>query len=523
MYNMQAGVNAAKQFNPAPDIYPDADLQDDSSRMFSNGQPPKDFDSKAWVAAEQMSQQKAAADAADAAMARQNALQENAIRARAGLPGVEVPAIPSQTGMPLQVAANDPTIGISDSRFPSSDQGPAQMPGGNDPYGTEQAINSQIAAIGEQKAGAQGVAKALGNLGTQQAGVEQGYQTQAQKNMDVYNQANADLTAERQGITKDIQDQHINPQQYIQNMSTGGRILQGIGLILGGMGSGITGGPNLAFQKMQMDIDRDIQSQRDDLGKKQNLLSNNLAQTQNLRAASELTRLQTNDIVSSHLKQLAYQAQDPIQKANLQSISGLYDGQSAQLQHQLAIQKVMMNQMGAGDPEAAFKAQTQYLRMNGNEAMAKDMEAKHVAGVGQADREVDQKDRSEMTSRQDLANKIADLQQFAAKNSGSFDPAIVNQGAAKAALVQDAYRRANAQGVFREAEKDFVSSIASPNPTQLFEKYRAGQGYQEMGRDNLGTLNNLRQSYGLPAAFMPQQAQGPATKMVNGKLYIRGK
>lgn len=522
IYNQQASINSAKQFNPAPDMAPDADVQDDSNRMFVNGQAPQNFDSRAWVQAEQMAQQKAAADAAAANSARTSALQENAIRARAGLPGVAVPAIPSQTGQPLQVADNSMAgLGVADSRMPASDQNGAPS-GGNDPWGMEQATNAQIAALGEQKQGALGTAKALGNLGSQQAGVEQGYQTQAQQNMNSYNQANSQLTQERQGLTQDIQNGHIDPQHYINSMSTGGRILQGIGLILGGMGSGITGGPNLAYNKMQSDIDRDIQSQRDELGKKQNLLSNNLNQTQNLRAASELTRMQTNDIVSSHLKQLAYAAQDPIQKANLLSISGSFDGQTAQLQHQLAMQKAMMGQMQSGDPEQGFKAQTQYLRMTGQDKYAEDLEKKHVPGVGQADREVDQKDRDRMTARTDLANKIVDLQQFAAQNGGSLNPATVNQGKAKAQLVQDAYRRANDQGVFREAEKDFVNQIASDNPTQFFEKYRSGQGYQELGRDNLMSLNQLRQSYGLPSAQMPRAAQGPQTKTVNGKVYIRG-
>jgi hypothetical protein len=141
--------------------------------------------------------------------------------------------------------------------------------------------------------------------------------------------------------------------------------------------------------------------------------------------------------------------------------------------------------------------------MNGNEAMAKDMEAKHVPGVGQADREVDQKDRTEMTTRQDLANSIADLQRFSAANSGSMNPAVINEGNAKALLVQDKYRRAAGQGVFREAEKDFVNQISSSNPTQFFAKYRSGEGYQELGRDNLQSLNAVRTSYGLPPVSMP--------------------
>ena len=39
------------------------------------------------------------------------------------------------------------------------------------------------------------------------------------------------------------------------------------------------------------------------------------------------------------------------------------------------------------------------------------------------------------------------------------DRATINQGHTLAKTVQDAYRRANGQGVFRESEAEFVNSI----------------------------------------------------------------
>lgn len=423
-----------------------------------------------------------------------------------------VPAPPPQS---MQVASLDPNIGMGGGE----PQAQPQQGMGADPYGNEAAIAKQIAALDLQRQGQQQSAQAMGNLGVAQAGVEQGYQQQQLSNQEVYANANKELEDDRKALQSDIASGQIDPEHFVKNMSTGDKILNGLGLILGGMGAGLTGGPNLAFESMQRNIDRDIASQRDELGKKQNLLAHNMQTTSNLRAATELTRMQTNDMVASKLKMEALKAQDAIQKGNLLNIAGLFDAESAKLQHNLAIQKVMMGQQQGSDPEAQFRARMQYLRMNGGEKMADDMEKKHVPGVGQASMEIPEKVRSELISRQDLQEKIEDLQRFSSKHSGSVNPAIIKEGSAKASLVQDAYRRANQQGVFKESEAHFVSGIVSPNPTQLFADYRAGKGYQEMGKDNLHTLNNLKKGYGLPPGSGHTEAE---TKVYKGVTYKRG-
>lgn len=57
------------------------------------------------------------------------------------------------------------------------------------------------------------------------------------------------------------------------SMGTVGRISTALGLILGGMGSGLTGGKNLAFEALQNAIDRDVDAQKLQLDKKNNLLT----------------------------------------------------------------------------------------------------------------------------------------------------------------------------------------------------------------------------------------------------------
>lgn len=263
----------------------------------------------------------------------------------------------AETGKPLQPTAQglqqqSPTS-IDGALTPQQGQ-QQEQPTQNqlDPFGLNQSFQGQIGALNEQKQGQQIMAGAQGREGAAQAEAQKQYQTEVRQNLAKTQLADNELTKERMGLQNDIANGHVNPKQYLENMSTGKHIATGLGLILGGMGAGLTHGPNLAFQYLQNQIDRDIDSQKTELGKKENLLSHNLQETNNLRAAADMTRLQTNDIMSSHLKQLAGTAQSDAARGMLLNVAGMYDNQTAQLQHNLAIQKMQLGGAGNGQDPA---------------------------------------------------------------------------------------------------------------------------------------------------------------------------
>ncbi len=217
----------------------------------------------------------------------------------------------------------------------------------SDPYGLDQyaqqkqnALNeSEMGAIGQNQAG-QAYAGQMGKLSNQ-------YAQSVADQMARYKDAQNNIQAERSNLQSDIMNQHIDPKAYMKNMSTGGKIGTIFGLLVGGMGAGLTHGTNLAWQGMQDNINRDIQSQRDELGKKQNLLAHNFQKEGNLNVATDLTRIQTNDVLSAHAKALAAQSQSAAAKAGLLGIAGNFDNQSAELTHNIAVQKAMY-QYGGG-------------------------------------------------------------------------------------------------------------------------------------------------------------------------------
>lgn len=97
--------------------------------------------------------------------------------------------------------------------------------------------------------------------------------------------------AEYKQLHDDVANSKINPNRLWQSMSTGNKVLAAISMVLGGIGAG-AGGHNQAVAVIQDAINRDIDAQKTDLGKKQSLLSDNLRKTGDLREAERLTQAQ---------------------------------------------------------------------------------------------------------------------------------------------------------------------------------------------------------------------------------------
>lgn len=228
-------------------------------------------------------------------------------------------------------------------------QGPANMPQppNPDPTGEKSAIDQQISGIKQVGAGDEALMQAQGQLGTQRAAAAEPYLRQMQDSADAYQAALAPILKDRADISADIANGHIDPHRYLDNMSTGSKIFSALGMIIGGMGAGMGHTQNLAFQSLQNNIDRDIQGQKDDLGRKQTLLSHNLAQSRDLSDAYNVTRVQTNDILAHHLAMLADQTADPMAKANIMKVHGQVMLQTGQLM-QNAAQYRMRGMVSAG-------------------------------------------------------------------------------------------------------------------------------------------------------------------------------
>lgn len=361
---------------------------------------------------------------------------------------------------------------------------------------------------GQQIAGQQNLAKAEGQIGQEQSDIlKKGVQQQQEQMQDFHTHIKG-LSDEYQNFIKDYKDFHIDPQHYLNSMGTGQKIATGIGLILGGLGGANTG-TNPSVDYLNKQIDNDINAQKAEMDKKNNLLAANYRQFGNVNQAAQMTKAMQQGIVIDQLQQVAAKYQDPVVKARAQAAIGQIGLDRDKTLFQLGQQTYLMkaaqgaSNNGQSNPDQKVAQQIGTLRIL-NPEMAKSLESRYVPTVGVGSIPVPDKVREELTGRQNLDNAVADLKQFAEQNHGTLlDRATVVQGKAKAKLVQDAYRRANAQGVFREAEKNFVEGIVDQDPTKFFASFRTLPKYKELSEDNMRQLNTLKSSYGLPARFIP--------------------
>lgn len=280
---------------------------------------------------------------------RAEAIAYNQMAASRGLPPLPVPEAPAvQSPVPAQ------------AEMPSEapPQGAPQAPRGpNDPYGTEAYYNAYNQGLQEQKGGIEEAAKAESDLAqAQQPILQQAVQRQQEQIKNYENNYSA-LDKERQAFQKDIQDKHIDPQHYMNSLGVAGRVSTAIGLILGGMGGGITGQGNPALDYLNKQIANDIDAQKANIGKTENLLAANMKQFGNLQDATKMTQLMQIDIVKNQLAEAAAKSTDPLVKARAQQAMGQLDMQAAPIMSQMAMRRTLLGGMQSGqmDPSQVIR------------------------------------------------------------------------------------------------------------------------------------------------------------------------
>ena len=266
--------------------------------------------------------------------------------------GAQPQAQPAPAAAPAEPAPPQP-----EAPQPQMNREPAQAPApqapqgiapqspvvAQDPTGMDQYYKTAVGGIGQQQQGIQQEAQALGKQSQAEAQVaEQGIQQQ-QKSLEDYQNHFNDLQQKRTALAQDYANGHIDTSRYVNNMSTGQKVLTAIGLILGGYS-----GDGTDFIDKQ--INRDIEAQKVDMDKKHNLLSANMQEFGNLHDATDMARVYQADMYSKQLFAAAQKTNDPIIKARaLQQAGALQTNIAAPLMQQVAQRRWLM---GIGQGQA---------------------------------------------------------------------------------------------------------------------------------------------------------------------------
>lgn len=486
-----------------------------------NGEPPADFDSTAWTKAEQDFMQESQRKSSMENAQRQSALEQNQVRARAGLPMVQVPgdqmpenATVTPKNMSLAGPATEPSQVMPNTMAPSSDNQNIGGMGANQP--------NIMHGYQQQLGGIQAEASATGALGQQQAAELQS-SIQKQEAARQQYQAHYDkLDQEYNNFIEDYKNSHIDPKHYLNSMGTGEKIQKSIGLLLGGFGAA-AGQGNAAINFINSQIDRDIDAQKMEMGKKQNLLTANFRQFGNLKDATEMTKAMQQGIVANQLQMAAAKATSPLAKARAMQAAGQLESNIAPTLNIMAAMRMGGNAGGQGgpsSPETGIQQSLQMLRYFAPDR-AKEMESRYIPGAGMAAVPVPQEVRDKITAKQNLGSALNRLAQWSQAHSGTLlDRSAVNEGKAMAAEVQSMYRNAINGGVFKEGEQKFIDRIINSDPTAFFNSIRVMPALKEVMTTNAMQLHGLHNSVGLqPFQGAPGVGAGITNKQYRPKSF----
>ncbi len=333
----------------------------------------------------------------------------------------------------------------------------------------------------------------------------------AKKYEDIGNQIHQKF----EDLSSQVAAGHVDPSKWWNSKSTGSKVMTAIGMLFAGAGGGVSGHPEMAGKAIDDAINRDIDAQKVDLSNKQSLLGKYMEMYNSLPQAENAARLTMEASVEGLINQQAAKlgsqnAQNAATISNAQrrqallpQLESLAKGQAMTHMYQ-SMGKQSSSQ--GGDAEASHQKMLSDLAVL-NPERYKIEEAKYLPGIGIAVKPVPEKVVDEITARKDLSEKLAELENFSREHSGTvLDRKIVNQGAALARNVQDAYRRGNAQGVFKESEKNFVEQSINSDPTAFFSKVRTLPGYQTVRKLNDDTIKHYQKAYGVKP--FQQQSQG---------------
>lgn len=348
-----------------------------------------------------------------------------------------------------------------------------------------------------QQKGLTNEAAAQGTLSREQADILNRQRQQIQKDHDVFEGNRQQLQSDINQTAEDYRNMKIDPKRYFSSMDTPKKFTTALGMIMGGLGAGLTGGQNQVMSYIDKQIDRDIESQKADMGKTQNLMSYNMAKLRNEQDAYAMTKAMHLQAFQNEIQASMAKNQNPIIQARLQQALAPIEIQKAQLMQNTALRKAMLStQPGqAGGESDQSEKLMNYLRVT-DPKRASELEERYIPGIGFGSIKVPEKVRGEVAGRHELDSGLSRLIKFSKEHQGSVDPKIMNEGKALASQVQDAYRRANGQGVFREAEADFVKGVIDDDPTKLFAKFRTIPKYKAAIEMNKNALNSTLSAYG---------------------------
>lgn len=240
------------------------------------------------------------------------------------------PVNPQPISTGFNVAANDMT-GVNP-------QTPSASPSDGNIIRSQPDIMAGLTgAMGEQKAAVQAGAEAQKGVAAQSQDILRAQATELTDQKERTDAQLADLDAQGAKIQDAVAQGKIDPGRLWNSSSTANKVGMLASVIIGGLGSGGDANNNLAMKVINENINRDIESQKADMGKNRTLWEINMNKYHNVLAADNATRLNILQGYKGQLDMAAAKAGGPIAQANADAAKAQIDVQIQQLKANQAI------------------------------------------------------------------------------------------------------------------------------------------------------------------------------------------
>lgn len=224
---------------------------------------------------------------------------------------------PAQPQIPMQIPVLDQQINLA-PQAPAVEQQTLQPETQTPP--TPETKLPDLTSIENQMASAINLeAQAKAQQQQNLASIYEKHMAEEQRIFDTNQNEMMNLQTQGDKLREDVISNKVDPDRYWNSKSTGQKVMTTLGILLGGIGAGLQQTTrNMAWESLQNRIDRDIQAQKDELGKKQSLLADNYRQRGDLQQAFAATKLQMNEMLQGKIAQMAAQSNNPVIQAEAQ-------------------------------------------------------------------------------------------------------------------------------------------------------------------------------------------------------------
>lgn len=367
---------------------------------------------------------------------------------------------------------------------------------------------------------------------------------------------------EQEKYAQDLLNGHITPKTYADlyadHKTTSGKLGMILGMVLGGIGSGLTHQPNVAIEMMNKVIDNDLKAQQDTKVNTQNMLRINQQQVINqanipkLLAEGKLTEAQAestkqdaltkafaltkNQMLMNSFKEYSDKvsampegAKKEQAKAVLGTLLPKLQDHVANVNNMAIAQSALLDTAGITNsqapqqnPEQSFQKKTTTMKSGllGPEMkeLGQDIESKHMPGVPevagqQSSKPVDKADQEKVLAHQNLDNKLKDLMNYASKNEGSVNPTVLKVAAQKAHEAQAFYNQAVDNLGLTPGRLDWLDEQIKTNPTSLIQQVLGNQNVlKEIKDSNQGRMYQKLKTMGFTPTLYGRDKNGNVLK-----------